>query len=85
MMMVVMGGRLVDDYEEPALDETDGGAGPSAPGGIAVLTSGMEADMTDDLNETGGASGEHKEKVTTPYMTKYERARILGTRALQIR
>eukprot|EP00834_Sanchytrium_tribonematis_P002804 NODE_94_length_21525_cov_0.751003.p14 type:complete len:163 gc:universal NODE_94_length_21525_cov_0.751003:11250-10762(-) len=25
-----------------------------------------------------------KEKTTTPYMTKYERARILGTRALQI-
>uniref|UniRef100_A0A914EQL7 RPB6 homolog n=1 Tax=Acrobeloides nanus TaxID=290746 RepID=A0A914EQL7_9BILA len=24
------------------------------------------------------------EKVTTPFMTKYERARILGTRALQI-
>jgi DNA-directed RNA polymerase I, II, and III subunit RPABC2 len=26
-----------------------------------------------------------KERTTTPYMTKYERARILGTRALQIR
>ena len=26
-----------------------------------------------------------KERVTTPYMTKYERARVLGTRALQIR
>ena len=25
-----------------------------------------------------------KRKVTTPYMTKYERARVLGTRALQI-
>lgn len=25
-----------------------------------------------------------KKKVTTPYMTKYERARVLGTRALQI-
>jgi DNA-directed RNA polymerase I, II, and III subunit RPABC2 len=24
------------------------------------------------------------ERVTTPFMTKYERARILGTRALQI-
>ena len=24
------------------------------------------------------------ERTTTPYMTKYERARILGTRALQI-
>jgi DNA-directed RNA polymerase I, II, and III subunit RPABC2 len=27
----------------------------------------------------------NKERVTTPYLTKYERARILGTRALQIR
>ncbi|KAK9763834.1 subunit common to RNA polymerases I, II, and III [Basidiobolus ranarum] len=27
---------------------------------------------------------ENREKFTTPYMTKYERARILGTRALQI-
>ena len=27
----------------------------------------------------------HDERKTTPYMTKYERARILGTRALQIR
>lgn len=25
------------------------------------------------------------DRTTTPYMTKYERARILGTRALQIR
>lgn len=39
---------------------------------------------------TGGAGmrGErqpNKERVTTPYLTKYERARVLGTRALQIR
>ena len=27
---------------------------------------------------------ERKEKLTTPYLTKYERARVLGTRALQI-
>lgn len=26
----------------------------------------------------------NKERVTTPYLTKYERARVLGTRALQI-
>lgn len=28
---------------------------------------------------------ERTERLTTPYMTKYERARVLGTRALQIR
>lgn len=26
-----------------------------------------------------------EQRATTPYMTKYERARVLGTRALQIR
>lgn len=26
-----------------------------------------------------------EERSTTPYMTKYERARVLGTRSLQIR
>jgi DNA-directed RNA polymerase I, II, and III subunit RPABC2 len=28
---------------------------------------------------------ENDKRTTTPYMTKYERARVLGTRALQIR
>lgn len=27
---------------------------------------------------------EPQKRITTPYMTKYERARVLGTRALQI-
>ncbi|KAI8065893.1 RNA polymerase, subunit omega/K/RPB6 [Gongronella butleri] len=34
--------------------------------------------------ETDYAERENTTKETTPYMTKYERARILGTRALQI-
>ena len=37
----------------------------------------------------GGQGGEirkpNKVRITTPYLTKYERARVLGTRALQIR
>jgi DNA-directed RNA polymerases I, II, and III subunit RPABC2 len=33
----------------------------------------------------GGERQPNKERITTPYLTKYERARILGTRALQIR
>ena len=31
-----------------------------------------------------GDSKKSAVKITTPYMTKYERARVLGTRALQI-
>jgi DNA-directed RNA polymerase I, II, and III subunit RPABC2 len=38
------------------------------------------------LPSKNGATGEQKKKrITTPYMTKYERARVIGTRALQIR
>ncbi len=32
-----------------------------------------------------GHAVDKDDRITTPYMTKYERARILGTRALQIR
>lgn len=40
---------------------------------------------TFEIVPTDQQIGEIKERMTTPYMTKYERARILGTRALQIR
>lgn len=33
----------------------------------------------------GPAQHSERPRITTRYMTKYERARILGTRALQIR
>ena len=35
--------------------------------------------------KSGDDSKNVKERVTSKYMTKYERARVLGTRALQIR
>ena len=38
-----------------------------------------------DRQRTGRAQQPNAVRVTTPYMTKYERARVLGTRALQIR
>jgi len=54
---------------------------------------GVEADqeMVNGEEQTAsnaGIAGErqpNKVRITTPYLTKYERARILGTRALQIR
>ena len=36
------------------------------------------------FTEEGGENKKNTERITTPYMTKYERARVLGTRALQI-
>ncbi|CAI5442510.1 unnamed protein product [Caenorhabditis angaria] len=37
-----------------------------------------------DLIDTNGQAVPSSDRVTTAFMTKYERARILGTRALQI-
>jgi hypothetical protein len=53
-------------------------------------TAQHEIQGADQIVESGAGPNGHtpkhanKERVTTPYMTKYERARILGTRALQI-
>ncbi|KAI0052545.1 RNA polymerase Rpb6 [Auriscalpium vulgare] len=46
-----------------------------------------DASQAEPAAPPGGLTGErqpNKVRVTTPYLTKYERARILGTRALQI-
>lgn len=57
------------EQEEPAQEETE------------------QAEM--EVVEAGDDGGEGlrnvDDRITTKYMTKYERARILGTRALQIR
>lgn len=55
--------------------------------GKTVVTSDPNAAQQ---RKTGGALVKDKkipddQRTTTPYMTKYERARVLGTRALQIR
>lgn len=54
----------------------------------SVRVQGQEGYELDGLEtveiRTSGAAVPNKEKVTTRYMTKYEKARVLGTRALQI-
>ena len=45
----------------------------------------MELINEDELGGTqSGMKTDPSKRITTPYMTKYERARVLGTRALQI-
>ncbi|XP_037088237.1 DNA-directed RNA polymerases I, II, and III subunit RPABC2-like [Pollicipes pollicipes] len=65
------GGDDFDDADDGAddLDEQIEGEGET----VAVLPSGE-----------GGQAAAGAERQTTPFMTKYERARVLGTRALQI-
>ncbi len=54
---------------DAAQGEEGGGSSAGASGGAGLR----------------GERQPNKERITTPYLTKYERARVLGTRALQIR
>jgi DNA-directed RNA polymerases I, II, and III subunit RPABC2 len=51
------------------------------------MINGTASQEQQSVPQTGltGEQQPNKVRVTTPYLTKYERARILGTRALQIR
>jgi len=76
---------------EPPVEETGEDALHAGEDGVNVgVVNGVDGDqeMTNGEETTGtGITGEqqpNKVRVTTPYLTKYERARILGTRALQI-
>lgn len=70
------------DDEGDAGPPTDFGIEPDAPTGA-----GNADDAPDpDDEESGGQEdkGPAEQKITTKFLTKYERARILGTRALQL-
>ena len=73
------------DADDP-LDNEGEEAGEEGEEGDAE---GLENDVVavGDEPEEGvvGTAVAIEDRITTPYMTKYERARILGTRALQIR
>ncbi|KAF7981115.1 hypothetical protein HWV62_34837 [Athelia sp. TMB] len=61
--------------------------GVAHPNGDAEMANGEDVGAGDASAVGAGLQGErqaNKVRITTPYLTKYERARILGTRALQI-
>ncbi|KAF2030290.1 RNA polymerase Rpb6 [Setomelanomma holmii] len=81
-----------DVYEDDA-DQAGGGEDPDAqePNDDNVVVSGdasAAAAAKDKVKNTVESEKDKKvpneKRTTTPYMTKYERARVLGTRALQI-
>lgn len=63
--------------EELEEDNPEANAADEADEHVAVLGEG-------DKDKVEGAKLPNKKRITTRYLTKYERARILGTRALQI-
>ena len=85
----------VDEFdEEPTFSENEDNGGDTGPNGAVngdhdFVVSGDPAAAAAAAQQ-GGKKHEDKKipddkRNTTPYMTKYERARLLGTRALQIR
>jgi DNA-directed RNA polymerase I, II, and III subunit RPABC2 len=78
-----------DYYDPEVLDDDQVGRDQEGEEADNVVTSG---DPSAAANAGKGSEKSHRDKkipddqrTTTPYMTKYEKARILGTRALQIR
>ena len=62
--------------------------GATTPGRTVVEVNGENSQQQAKKNAVLGLKEkkiEDDKRTTTPYMTKYERARVLGTRALQIR
>lgn len=70
-----------DQFSEPedvAMEEEEDAAGQLAEDGRQIVTTGQRVKTQKEL------AIPKEKRTTTPYMTKYERARLLGTRALQI-
>ncbi|KAL2834067.1 DNA-directed RNA polymerases I, II, and III subunit RPABC2 [Aspergillus pseudoustus] len=82
-----------EDFLDPEDVEGEGGAEGYEDGSYAPAVNGDRVVVSGDPN--AGYAGKvveqarakkipNDQRTTTPYMTKYERARVLGTRALQI-
>ncbi len=74
--------EMINKNEGGNEDEDDEGMDVD---GDNIIASGDRSSL--GAREGGGKRGKavpKDQRTTTPYMTKYERARILGTRALQI-
>lgn len=74
-----------DDFAEPAGAQDGEDVGMKAEDGRTIINGGFsEADAQVRVKTSRELSIPKEDRTTTPYMTKYERARVLGTRALQI-
>ncbi|CAD0106148.1 unnamed protein product [Aureobasidium uvarum] len=84
---------LEEDYEEVedlVDDNNDPTGGTEDPENNANIVTAGDPNAVARANANLGVKGlkekriDNDKRTTTPYMTKYERARVLGTRALQI-
>lgn len=73
------------DPEPAGAQQQDADAQMKAEDGRTIVNGGYsEADAQMRVRTAKALAIPREERTTTPYMTKYERARVLGTRALQI-
>lgn len=76
------------NHHPSAIDDDAADGDPNRPNGIVEVGQDPSAKRAGQKNAVVGLKEKKipkEERSTTPYMTKYERARVLGTRALQIR
>ncbi|WVQ66422.1 hypothetical protein V866_002307 [Kwoniella sp. B9012] len=86
------GGDYEQDYLDPDTLNYENEDGENAQNEEEGVNGEIDETMIVESNapqdgerqRTGKAAKPNEVRVTTPYMTKYERARVLGTRALQI-
>ena len=92
---------MYDEELEPDVFDEDEAQETANPDDLNTLDQTNEDGVVVSGDPSGAASNKKEEKntvqslkdkkvpndkrTTTPYMTKYEKARVLGTRALQIR
>nr|POE77688.1 s-formylglutathione hydrolase [Quercus suber] len=87
--------ELLEDYDQDAANGDMDVDHPDAANGTNhvdstdydqnnVVTSGDAAAALNTVKGVKDKKISNEKRTTTPYMTKYERARVLGTRALQI-
>ena len=86
--------NMLEDYDqvEDLIDnDNDAPGGTEDPENNANIVTSGDPNAVARANANLGVKGlkekriDNDKRTTTPYMTKYERARVLGTRALQIR
>lgn len=75
-----------DDFAEPAAENSANGGDVEmkTADNKTIVTGGFAPDAQPRPKTTKELAIPKEKRTTTPYMTKYERARVLGTRALQI-
>ena len=70
--------------DEDPMNSDEGGEGLEEEEDENLIHNQHDMDLFGDSDGETGHAGRAQRLVTTPYLTKYERARVLGTRAMQI-